>query len=98
MDSGSCPNVVATPSGFSMFAVTPSWCMKVVTCAPPTRPYVHSAGRFRDCRSEEHTSELQSHLNLVCRLLLEKKKKSRQTNHHKLYITASSQPLRSSKL
>src|SRR6266480_1199123 len=29
-----------------------------------------------DClRSEEHTSELQSHVNLVCRLLLEKKKK-----------------------
>src|SRR5260370_26469148 len=27
-------------------------------------------------RSEEHTSELQSHLNLVCRLLLEKKNKS----------------------
>src|SRR4051812_49587148 len=26
-------------------------------------------------RSEEHTSELQSHVNLVCRLLLEKKKK-----------------------
>src|SRR5260370_17568400 len=30
-------------------------------------------------RSEEHTSELQSHLNLVCRLLLEKKKTNR--NH-----------------
>src|SRR5260370_27536201 len=29
-------------------------------------------------RSEEHTSELQSHLNLVCRLLLEKKKKKKQ--------------------
>src|SRR5260370_31003865 len=29
---------------------------------------------FRQSRSEEHTSELQSHLNLVCRLLLEKKK------------------------
>src|SRR5260370_11816503 len=28
-------------------------------------------------RSEEHTSELQSHLNLVCRLLLEKKKKDK---------------------
>src|SRR5260370_31346064 len=28
----------------------------------------------RTKRSEEHTSELQSHLNLVCRLLLEKKK------------------------
>src|SRR5207237_10885098 len=33
-------------------------------------------GSARDgrARSEEHTSELQSHLNLVCRLLLEKKK------------------------
>src|SRR2546422_5808887 len=29
----------------------------------------------RECRSEEHTSELQSRLHLVCRLLLEKKKK-----------------------
>src|SRR5260370_5094719 len=29
-------------------------------------------------RSEEHTSELQSHLNLVCRLLLEKKKKKKK--------------------
>src|SRR5438034_5859302 len=34
-------------------------------------------------RSEEHTSELQSHSDLVCRLLLEKKKqKSRQRHHH----------------
>src|SRR5260370_14364182 len=31
-------------------------------------------------RSEEHTSELQSHLNLVCRLLLEKKKKYHTTS------------------
>src|SRR5260370_6399693 len=31
-------------------------------------------------RSEEHTSELQSHLNLVCRLLLEKKKKLKSDN------------------
>src|SRR5690242_21436664 len=30
-------------------------------------------------RSEEHTSELQSHVNLVCRLLLEKKKKNLST-------------------
>src|SRR4051812_50221408 len=29
-------------------------------------------------RSEEHTSELQSHVNLVCRLLLEKKKKKKK--------------------
>src|SRR5260221_3753541 len=34
-------------------------------------------------RSEEHTSELQSHSDLVCRLLLEKKKIShRRTSHH----------------
>src|SRR5260370_1643295 len=35
-----------------------------------------AAGKLR---SEEHTSELQSHLNLVCRLLLEKKKKTNPT-------------------
>src|SRR5260370_25605107 len=32
-------------------------------------------------RSEEHTSELQSHLNLVCRLLLEKKKKNTKSRY-----------------
>src|SRR4051812_49747134 len=31
-------------------------------------------------RSEEHTSELQSHVNLVCRLLLEKKKSARRSS------------------
>src|SRR5260370_21777452 len=36
-------------------------------------------------RSEEHTSELQSHLNLVCRLLLEKKKNKQSTT---VYYTA----------
>src|SRR2546427_7112240 len=36
----------------------------------PTRLMIHVAGP----RSEEHTSELQSQSNLVCRLLLEKKK------------------------
>src|SRR5438477_8794303 len=34
-------------------------------------------------RSEEHTSELQSHVNLVCRLLLEKKKKKRRHSNTK---------------
>src|SRR5260370_26620312 len=42
-----------------------------------------------ELRSEEHTSELQSHLNLVCRLLLEKKK-NKQTitaiHHHTLIM------------
>src|SRR5260370_16657888 len=47
---------------------------------PSSPPVKHtSPSARRACwplrlRSEEHTSELQSHLNLVCRLLLEKKK------------------------
>src|SRR2546425_9770140 len=42
-----------------------------------------AAYRALDCtRSEEHTSELQSLAYLVCRLLLEKKKKNLQTNPH----------------
>src|SRR5260370_29532713 len=50
--------------------------------AQPSRPCPRSSSQVsssttagRAARSEEHTSELQSHLNLVCRLLLEKKKK-----------------------
>src|SRR2546429_6000219 len=39
------------------------------------RPHVPAIAQFRQ-RSEEHTSELQSRLHLVCRLLLEKKKPS----------------------
>src|SRR2546427_5110241 len=43
---------------------------------------VHGRVRCGKSRSEEHTSELQSQSNLVCRLLLEKKKK----NHNKTRI------------
>src|SRR5467141_1765243 len=39
--------------------------------------YFHPTFLYESIRSEEHTSELQSHLNLVCRLLLEKKKKNK---------------------
>src|SRR5262249_59488180 len=42
---------------------------------PPTLPARCSASSPTRARSEEHTSELQSLTNLVCRLLLEKKKK-----------------------
>src|SRR5215208_6919321 len=54
-------------------------------CAPPAR---RRRGRSRPCRrgrgtrSEEHTSELQSRGHLVCRLLLEKKKKTNITTLH----------------
>src|SRR5258708_31746552 len=47
---------------------------------------------FRACRSEEHTSELQSPDHLVCRLLLEKKKRNKQqpvrdrTNLQPIYV------------
>src|SRR5256885_7463929 len=42
----------------------------------PNGPSLSSFNYLRQPRSEEHTSELQSPCNLVCRLLLEKKKKS----------------------
>src|SRR2546426_12558548 len=45
-----------------------------LVCAPTTRP-------IWDTRSEEHTSELQSPCNLVCRLLLEKKKEKLERNN-----------------
>src|SRR4029434_1520721 len=41
----------------------------------------------RCIRSEEHTSELQSHLNLVCRLLLEKKKKCTILREHVRWLS-----------
>src|SRR5690242_21294459 len=41
---------------------------------PVQRLIAYGRARIAFIRSEEHTSELQSHVNLVCRLLLEKKK------------------------
>src|SRR5256884_5566442 len=41
-----------------------------------------SRARLREPRSEEHTSELQSRLHLVCRLLLKKKKNYGAVFHH----------------
>src|SRR5256885_12979187 len=63
---------------------TPRECLKLISISSPTRwrlqPALEKARlsasspvRLRS-RSEEHTSELQSPCNLVCRLLLEKKK------------------------
>src|SRR5260370_21517130 len=55
-----------------------------ISCRLPLRrfsahgPANPTAWTGRLDRSEEHTSELQSHLNLVCRLLLEKKKKKQE--------------------
>src|SRR5688500_20259707 len=52
----------------------PSPCRSTVP-APPWR-----SPRRRAARSEEHTSELQSPCNLVCRLLLEKKKRTKRVD------------------
>src|SRR2546422_3919416 len=50
------------------------------------RPRARRESRHWPQRSEEHTSELQSRLHLVCRLLLEKKKK-RSRNAHTNVVT-----------
>src|SRR5262245_62178425 len=44
------------------------------------RRFFRERSAARDARSEEHTSELQSLRHLVCRLLLEKKKKTKRQN------------------
>src|SRR2546422_1470807 len=63
----------AAAAGLQLHILTP-------TNLAPARPRGADASQMRLCRicerSEEHTSELQSRLHLVCRLLLEKKKKN----------------------
>src|SRR5467141_4349017 len=61
--------------------------------APPDHGRLR--GHAPTSRSEEHTSELQSHLNLVCRLLLEKKKK---TKKHEILQKKQKQQRRPKKL
>src|SRR5256885_12913648 len=48
----------------------------------PTESSSSSSSSSKAPRSEEHTSELQSPCNLVCRLLLEKKKKHNRSRPH----------------
>src|SRR5260221_5706638 len=66
------PAPASLPSGVGTFSVA----LKTVAGSPwsitATQGVPTPEGRLR---SEEHTSELQSHSDLVCRLLLEKKKK-----------------------
>src|SRR2546425_5890799 len=51
--------------------------VRVVPLGAPDRTYEHGPRAQQLARSEEHTSELQSLAYLVCRLLLEKKKKTK---------------------
>src|SRR2546422_6827368 len=56
----------------------------------PAGAQIAQAEEQLERRSEEHTSELQSRLHLVCRLLLEKKKKNENTKMQTHAIASSS--------
>src|SRR5260370_20209592 len=63
----------------SLYMLHRFWALTVDRLADSQHPIM--VATRQGIRSEEHTSELQSHLNLVCRLLLEKK------NDRQNYIT-----------
>src|SRR2546430_10834533 len=56
--------------------------LHVAFCFQPIERGIDGADRNFSLRSEEHTSELQSQSNLVCRLLLEKKKTITHDHYH----------------
>src|SRR5690606_41668456 len=61
-----------TWSSWARWATT----FSALNCAPPWSTTASTSPGCAQSRSEEHTSELQSRENLVCRLLLEKKKQT----------------------
>src|SRR2546422_6955124 len=69
---------LTAPSRSTSWTPAPAWMRPSKHGAPaPTAGGVLQSRRRFATRSEEHTSELQSRLHLVCRLLLEKKKKKK---------------------
>src|SRR5215211_5950172 len=68
----------------SLHDALPIWRSWHSSLASPLRSYSGWPARTPNARSEEHTSELQSHSDLVCRLLLEKKKiRNYEQSHRK---------------
>src|SRR5437773_6800222 len=65
---------------FGVWRYARAACTNVAICSTPTALATFRFGSTGSTRSEEHTSELQSHHDLVCRLLLEKKKKKNESN------------------
>src|SRR3712207_8848382 len=74
--------MIRRPPRSTLFPYTPLSRPPASPPRPPAAP--PRGGEERGRRSEEHTSELQSRQYLVCRLLLEKKKK--HTHNNSLYI------------
>src|SRR5215204_7051842 len=72
--------MIRRPPRSTLFPYTTLFRSRPCTCQPPDGQPGDQGGSRR--RSEEHTSELQSHSDLVCRLLLEKKKKHHRRATH----------------
>src|SRR2546422_4957754 len=71
---------IMTPCGFTATPRSTTRCMSTPSLPTWLRRCATQDISISE-RSEEHTSELQSRLHLVCRLLLEKKKKNKNHNH-----------------
>src|SRR2546428_2017226 len=89
-DSSPPATMIGTRSTITRCAAMAIACMpdeqKRLTVTPAV--VTGSPARNADCRSEEHTSELQSRSDLVCRLLLEKKKTTDTTTPPTTSITS----------
>src|SRR2546426_5746996 len=81
------PPTIATSTAFTVWRPRETCCY-IATYGPSVGPH----GGIRP-RSEEHTSELQSPCNLVCRLLLEKKKKKTHRKLQRRYISYTMTPV-----
>src|SRR5690606_40422522 len=71
-----CSGAAAMPVSLSSRSRSRIYCMSISVLLHGLRRSRRRRGRVHGSRSEEHTSELQSRENLVCRLLLEKKNKA----------------------
>src|SRR5260221_4835236 len=79
--------MIRRPPRSTLFPYTTLFRSRQPRAPTPTGRAGQSTGRSdadEEARSEEHTSELQSHSDLVCRLLLEKKKNSRRSTETQL--------------
>src|SRR5687768_18107820 len=79
--------MIRRPPRSTLFPYTTLFRSTVAHSRPGVPPMCSSSWYWSMVRSEEHTSELQSRLHLVCRLLLEKKKNKTKTNKNKIKYT-----------